>query len=141
MLGLRGGGARNKWRRKQNRARGAGNGASGDRAAAAAGKGGGQPGDQFQRAAFQAQWQNFLRGAGRWQGFQRRAPGRGSWQGPPQSEEESFMSSREVDSEGNVVVYVDSQGNEIPARYGLLPVGHGAIRTQFLVIAGIAYMS
>jgi hypothetical protein len=120
MLGLRGGGARNKWRRKQNRARGASDGAGGSRAAAAACKGGGQPDDQFRRDAFQSRWQNFPRGAGRWQGFQRRAPGRGAWQGHPQSEEESFMSSREVDSEGNVVVYVDSQGNEIPARYGLL---------------------
>lgn len=112
LLSLRGGGARNKWRRKQNRNRVAGKDSGAARPGVAAAQ-------EAHGPSFQAHWQNFKRGAGRWQGFQPGSRDRGTRRQARAdvSEEASFISSREVDSDGNEVVYVDSQGNEVPARY------------------------
>lgn len=98
LLGLRGGGARNKWRRKQNqnRAAGGGYGSSAGAGGGTAGKRVGSEGDSVGTGLkFQTRWQNFPRNAGN----RRR---------DVSEEEEEFMSSE--------VMYVDSQGNEVPAR-------------------------
>ena len=121
LLGLRGGGARNKWRRKQNQNRASGSGYGSNRAAAEAAPGKGEDtrgahgwrrgGDIGKNgagrggrgaAAFQNRWDRFPRG------------GRRGWQTREVDEEDE--ESREVDSDGNEVVYVDSQGNEVGAR-------------------------
>jgi hypothetical protein len=104
LLALRGGGARNKWKRKQNQNRAAGGGYGGGggggrgRERAGRGRHGGGAGSQGggEAASFQTRWQNFARSAGG-----RRPHGAVS--------EESFMSSQDVDSEGNEYVYVDGQ--------------------------------
>ena len=114
LLGLRGGGTRNKWRRKQNQNRGTGAGYGAHRVpegnSAKTGRRGAGEGE-FQRGAegtrFHSRWNSF-RGFGR--GGVRYAHMQAS-----EDEDNSFATSREVDSEGNEVIYVDSQGNEIPA--------------------------
>jgi len=105
-LRLRGGGARNKWRRKQNQNRASGGGYGSNQGAG--GGGGNTAGKRVGKSEgtnspaglaglaglFQTRWQNFPRNAG----AQRRDT----------REEEESMSSE--------VMYVDSQGNEVPAR-------------------------
>jgi len=106
VLRLGGGGARNKWRRKQNQNRASSGGYGSNQGAG--GGGGNTAGKRVGKSEgtnspaglaglaglFQTRWQNFPHNAGAQQRDTR--------------EEEESMSSE--------VMYVDSQGNEVPAR-------------------------
>ena len=111
MLRLRGGGTRNKWRRKQNKNHGstAGNGRGGyghhrgrrDSGVKPTGGAGGEEQDRF---------------FSRWSRFSQHVRG-GARNRPAATKEQGdlFSSSSEEDSDGSNVMYVDEHGNEVPA--------------------------